>query len=512
MNFKKIISGIVAAAMALVMTIPTVSATDGQDTIKLTYDLKEHYWETTESVVTVTQRYTPSVSADTYRLSVEDAAIILGDDDASTPAREDVAYLEFGVDSKYFEPVAIEVTISATATNKLFASNSKTTTWSYDKRVPLILDSGIKNVINGHKFYVPISLGKYTNTLNMSAYDLTRLGYSGTGSNYGVSEMSVRMTYKVKSHITIEDINKTITNCGVPTKIMNADNVAIMPSTYGCTSFDKGMYDRIWAKPMKSSLNAPADVLYALSTLKAENNRYTRPIAVLNDAIANGSNVTFTFVSFNGMVDKDGKITFDKDKAVWNHKAFEQHLYSDIYSPAGVIPTDNYGSYSSAWGINLFEGAIVVNSNLTMQLNQVDKFTWNNDTLTFDWDTITSDGKITDAKTFLTSMLLYTPVDWYWDTLIVEVDKETVEDIAAGAGLEDESEEIILVNPETSETLPAIIEPIETIDEAVVEEPVEDTIVPVESPKTGNPAVIGLIPVAMAAAAIIAKRKSDIDR
>ena len=173
--------------------------------------------------------------------------------------------------------------------------------------------------------------------------------------------------------------------------------------------------------------------------------------------------------------------------------------------------SDNYCSYSSAWGINLFEGAIVVNSNLTMQLNQVDKFTWNNDTLTFDWDTITSDGKITDAKTFLTSMLLYTPVDWYWDTLIVEVDKEAVEDIAAGAGLEDESEEIILVNPETSETLPAITEPIETIDEAIVEEPVEDTIVSVESPKTGNPTAIGLIPVALAAAAIIAKRKSDID-
>ena len=29
MNFKKIISGIVAAAMALGMTIPSVSATDG---------------------------------------------------------------------------------------------------------------------------------------------------------------------------------------------------------------------------------------------------------------------------------------------------------------------------------------------------------------------------------------------------------------------------------------------------------------------------------------------------
>ena len=29
MNFKKIISGIVTAAMALVMTMPTASATDG---------------------------------------------------------------------------------------------------------------------------------------------------------------------------------------------------------------------------------------------------------------------------------------------------------------------------------------------------------------------------------------------------------------------------------------------------------------------------------------------------
>ena len=53
---------------------------------------------------------------------------------------------------------------------------------------------------------------------------------------------------------------------------------------------------------MKSTLNAPANVVNALTARKAGGNYYTKPVAVINDAIANHENVTFTFTSYDGYV------------------------------------------------------------------------------------------------------------------------------------------------------------------------------------------------------------------
>ena len=246
------------------------------------------------------------------------------------------------------------------------------------------------------------------------------------------------------------------------------------------------------------------------------------------------------------MVDKDGKITTDKNKAVWNHIGFDQHLYTGNYnfSGTGKLPTDVYGSYSNAWGINLFEGGLVVNSGLTMQLNQTDKFIWNSNSLTFDWESIT-ENNVTNANNFLVSMSLYTPVDWYWDRLIVEVEPEIIEseDIAAGAGEEDDGEEIIeedevteivLVDPDSDiETLPAetvteivLVDPdsdIETLpaeeiatEEEFTETTTEDNVISSEniveeistSPQTGNSNIaMVIIPSAIMASGIIIKKR-----
>lgn len=263
------------------------------------------------------------------------------------------------------------------------------------------------------------------------------------------------------------------------------------------------------------------DVIAALQNRKAGGNYYTKPVAVLNDAIANHDNVVFTFTSYNGYVGTaqshilnqwvniDQGYSYETSSYDWHQPTFGQHLYtnlSDSYSLFDSNEYDQYGSYSSAWGINLFTGAVVVNSGLTMQLSDVDTFNWGSNTLSFDWFDITDEGKITDAKTFLTSMLLYTPVDWYWDTLTVVVSDDEDEAIDAGEGLDGEGDVI-----DDEEPVDEIEEP-DVVEEPVEEEPVvEEPAAPVEpapSPATGNaPVALAVIPVALAAAAVVAKKR-----
>ncbi|MBR4224991.1 MAG: hypothetical protein IKR73_09290 [Oscillospiraceae bacterium] len=288
--------------------------------------------------------------------------------------------------------------------------------------------------------------------------------------------------------------------------------------------------------PDGSTVLRTDDVIYALKTRKSGGNFYTYPLSVLNDAIANNEKVTFTFTGYDGYVTTAnshvlkqwvepfrayGWQTGSQD---WKSPTFGQHLYangvniqtpyntttdvSGKYTGQAANPStyDQYGSYSQAWAVNLFTGAIVVNSEVTMQLNDTDKFQWGANTLSFVWQDIIDDGKITNAKQLLTSMLLYTPTEWFWDQLTVNVEAGAAEDVDNAAGLEGEGEELVEEEEEPVEEV-EIEEP--EFEEEVVEEteapaPVE----PAPSPKTGNaPIALAVIPVALAAAAVVAKKR-----
>jgi hypothetical protein len=276
----------------------------------------------------------------------------------------------------------------------------------------------------------------------------------------------------------------------------------------------------------------------------------TSPLSVINDAIANDYDVEFTFTSASGYVattatnavlqwvNAHEELTYPVINA-WSKATFGQHLYSSAYnnvsspySGASFDPayslsanaaTDMYGSFSSAWAQNLVSAGLVVNSELTMQLNDVQKLQWDQSKLTFHWDDVI-DGKVTRVNQVLTTMLLYTPVDWYWDTLEVKVLKtEEVEDVTAGESLEeegedleeevvDEEEDFVDEEPEDEPE-----EEPEDEDFDIPEEPEEpeapeapaEVVAPVAaSPKTGNaPIALAVIPVALAAAAVVAKKR-----
>ncbi len=553
MNMKKSIAGVMAGAMAVSAMAATVSA--DQEAISLTYDLKKYVVDTSAtSKVTVVATYAASLTNAWYGVSdavnnelntVGSSYIRFGVDNDIILAQVNQCYKEFPNDTATIGGMSdfqITATPVANISNPEFALQGTpvTVTWTADAKT----DGSHKTSAlgDGKAFFdMPVTLGQTTGTLCVANYELGSLGYSAFAGQYGFQSATAKMTYKVPVQVIVNGTNAWSYNAlaalsaigedGYVEKTLDADTflangmdmiasehmITAAPTSVAISNFAAGdKVDKIY--PMKSALNAPANVVSALQARKAGGNYYVKPVAVLNDAIANHENVTFTFTSYDGYVATAKSHLFQEwveaDRAYgwstssfdWYNPTFGQHLYTnlgDSYSTFGSDDYDMYGSYSSAWGMNLFTGAIVVNSGLTMQLSDTDKFNWGANTLTFDWFTITDEGKITDAKTFLTSMLLYTPIDWYWDNLTVVVADLEGDDVDAGEGLDGEGE--VIEDVEEVED----VEVEEEVEVEVEEPEVEVEVVPVApSPATGNaPVALAVIPVALAAAAVVAKKR-----
>ncbi len=292
------------------------------------------------------------------------------------------------------------------------------------------------------------------------------------------------------------------------------------------------------AKPFKTGIKNNTEILGYL-----DGKGYKNVKAVLNDAVANFDSVTFTFNTatqgIGYVVDKGENTNWkevytpgydtwmndvagnynaalmaagaDADKLIaiytslpgadMSYTKFDQHLYPSYYAPEATTWT------GFAWeGYNLFEGALIVNENLTMSLAQTDYFDWDQTSLSFDWDSIMDAYAITDNDfaTFLHSMKLATSNTWYWDNMVVECTAGAEEDASSDAGVDGDGETI---DDEPADD--------EVIDEPAeepapeVDEPAEEPAPEVSNPTTGNASVaLAVIPVALAAAAVVAKKRS----
>lgn len=546
MNMKKTLASVMAGAMAVSAMATVVSA--DQDAISLTYDLKTYVKDnnSTKAKITLTANYEKVTfgASDATKLTFSSEN---GYTKAGNTYGSELKATEFGA-KPYKNYVGSSVTSDEYQVVKISKEN---------KAEGDFVQGNPSEIA-----FVKTSEQKTSTNFNLAGYDLSTLGYSVeenakseglsgavTAETYGFSKAYAKLTYEIPNSVKLDNSNRWDGNSAstilgfmgekdiktdvtmtaeifnkasngkdvvtkVGTKELNAASITI-------TSFEAGQAaEKVY--PFKTTLNPKNkenDVVAALTSYKSGENLYTKPIAVLNDAIANHDNVVFTFTSYNGYVataksnaymqwvEEGRAYGYQATPYDWYNPTFSQHLYAnlnDAYSNFDSDEYDQYGSYSSAWGINLFTGAVVVNSGLTMQLSDTDTFNWGSNTLSFDWFDITDEGKITDAKTFLTSMLLYTPTDWYWDTLTVVVSDDEDEAIDAGEGLDGEGD---------------TIDDEEPADEEIVEEPeVEETEAPAEteaapvetapSPATGNaPVALAVIPVALAAAAVVAKKR-----
>lgn len=456
MKMKNILKGVAAGILATVISISGAAAVSAQEEIVLNYDLKTYEEVSSKNYVNYFIDYN-DYSTNEYVLPIGKTF--------------DINF----ADSNVTEIVGVQIAYSAYDTDGTKITNS--VKYAKDYSLALVRKDYMYNpdVFTVSGVSIPVN---EVNGINFKPYSMATLGTS-TSENYEFNSFSIHLICKTKG---VKDIRDLYGICSTP--VLTRDGKVQDPARkYFNTISDKIIDVEVY--PFKTTLNPHSyktsngvtlyenDVFSALTSNKINNNHYTKPVAVINDAIANDKNVTFTFHSYKGKV-KDNRIYSGIDYN-WKADRFGQHLYP-YYDDV------TYGSYSDAWNINLFTGAIVVNSDITMQLNDTDAFEWSDSTLTFDWNSITG-GKVTDAKTFITSMLLYTPVDWYWDSLEVRVveEDEYIEDITCGAGIESDDDDIFE----------------EVIEEDIITE-VEEIPVIEESPKTDNSTVTVLLAILVA--------------
>ena len=564
MNMKKTIAGVMAGAMA-VSAMAVVASAD-QESIVLTYDLKTYVEAKNDTKAQIQFVITYANGASDYGFTATDNTLTVGVNKGTWFGDEVKGELH-DVEVSFTSLKNLNTETGAVTVTQKWVAKGANDAGDYiiKNYTPIDLDSVPCNNSDDDKSKFVIKLDKTgkvagDNVLNISGFNNETLGQSSSAFDYSFQNAVIKLNYEVPSSVYTNladgdqkfgwngktwlevlgvDPNgyKTLGQKelmeGVTANVSGVTGTA-QPIAVG--SFKAGS-DAEKIYPMKSTLTNPANVVTALQARKAGGKYYTNPVAVLNDAIANNENVVFEFKSFNGYVataksklfggdwiDADRAYGYQVNSQDWYNPTFGQHLYTsygvpgtpnDVYSLFGQNEFDMYGSYSSAWAQNLFQGAIVVNSGLTMQLSDTDMFNWGADTLSFDWFAITDEGKVTEAKTFLTKMLLYTPVDWYWDTLTVTVGSDGDEDgVEPGEGVEgdgdivdDDEGDVIVDDPVEVETEPVVVETEPVVVETEAPEVVTPA-APVESPKTGNaPVALAVIPVALAAAAVVAKKR-----
>lgn len=295
------------------------------------------------------------------------------------------------------------------------------------------------------------------------------------------------------------------------------------------------------------------------ANVNGEDKGYKNVGAVLNDAIENFETVTFKFntaQSAVGFAVAETKITSNTYRAV---PVLKTEVYSEYAKAAAVLNAQEYGNYTYAnrdlhevigvyvandwegstvykefgdhtydwfyspegtgmlgmdWGgQNLFAGALIVNEGYTMSLNNTEYFDWTKTAISFDWDAI-MDGAATtnNYATYIHSMKLATSNMWFWDSMEVELVAGESDDVSADAGvnaddetLDDDDDDSDIVADDDDDVEPADddddVEPADDVDEPAPA-PV------VTNPPTGNASVaLAVIPVALAAAAIVAKKR-----
>ena len=260
--------------------------------------------------------------------------------------------------------------------------------------------------------------------------------------------------------------------------------------------------------------------------------------AVINDAIENFETVTFTFNTaaanvrfaaatgsytnpvinhdninkeYNDTLKKLGSDEFiiglyaENDwEGVDTYKAFGDHTYDWFYTPEGT------GFTGMDWGgQNLFAGALIVNEGLTMSLSNTEYFDWTKTAISFDWDAI-MDGAATtnNYATYVHSIKLATSNMWFWDSMDLVLVAGEADTVDADAAAEVDEDTIDEDDDEIDADDDEDVEPVDDDDDEDVAPVVDEPAPVVSNPPTGNASVaLAVIPVALAAAAIVAKKR-----
>lgn len=477
MKMNKILTCLVAGTLAIsTFCMPTAYAEQSyEDTLKIDFDLKT--WEKEDAVNTATY-------IENYKS--------LGSGVNLYEVSQNASYIEFGAKSDIIRNqscIAAEVYFEATDVNNKKIIDTVRIASQKDYKINGITCTYNKDAFNDfnndgvQEVRIPTTITGEANKFNILPFDEGTLGYGGKVYTSAFTKVIVKLIYEIPiknpntdTNVTLATLNNGYTyfinGVRVDTLPVESTDVAfnISPCIAGFTTIN--VSDAIERPiPLKSSLFEPASIIPALKGRKENGKTYTLPTAVLNDILANYDDVKFTFNSYDGYVDtKTGKgYSIKQDNTDWYHPIFGQHLYN------GLKDSD-YNWFNDRTNFNLMTSGLVINSGMTMQLSDTEKFVWGDNSVSFYWSDIVEGANINKAVEYIDSMLLYTPSDWYWDTLTIEAYKYIADDVSTGEGVESNEENIIEED--------IVTEPI--IEEDVVTETVVNEVTSDNNPQTGN--------------------------
>ena len=477
MNMKKTIAAVAACAVAVSAMATTVSA----DTNTLHYNLVNTVYKSTGSAtITATVSKLDTTAATSVVLQAPTFTNLKG------------ANLGYGNTTYTITGYNFDDATGAKSDAFSFVVTSKSATWSLNasnwvddngKITIPVTKTASTGIVQGNTYITVTAVVSHADTgwTDNANKDLLAGGFT-VDAGAGAVAMATTLTAYTSASSAIDAQYPMMTSANTT----SADSDAVANPTVWGTVYKKG----------NNVLGNVSNIIAYLQddqyNLRENGKSYVNVAAVLNDVIANFDDVTFTFNTAAKGV-KDGKYDDNGDK---KYTAFGQHLYN-LYG-------DEASSYVYAgydWtGYNLFSGALVINGSLSMSLNNTEVFDYAATSLSFNWEDVTGGANVNTYVTYLQKMQLATSSTWYWDSMDVVYGNTESDDVNSGEGTD--AEEDVIADDTSDE---------EIADDAADEEPADEAPAdeaPAANPATGNaPIALAVIPVALAAAAVVAKKR-----
>lgn len=513
MNMKKTIAAVAACAMAVSAMATTVSAVDENATAakSVHYDLtiksKVKTADLTFTAKSVTN--TPTALEIIVPMSIAksiptDVSVVVADRSTSTQ----YTFVFTTVKGANYDGVASQDAADLFDAAGAFGTDGTNDSWVYKIDLNAVQATAIKKAFDGSVSGVDV-------TVTMNGVILA----DGVGQDQ-VSAALTGATAAFISEATAEN-----------------GNIALVDGTQSYNGRG-AVAETTVTKPMKSQINTnseTAEIFTILGTTgtKSVDSHYVNAKAVVNDMIANYDDVVFTF---NTAVDNVLTSAYLADKSSWignaanyvdyyvtgipaaeswmgdsQYKSFAQQLYN-LFGDEGTGYT-----YSDSYTFNnLFNAALVANNGYTMNQSTVAPFEYSKTSVSFNWSDLTGGNAYITAANTLNTLQLASSSDWYWDSMDVTGYELAAEDASTEAGVEDEGEDLDDEDLDDSDDVDADdiddaddaddIDDTDDVDADVDDEEVEAPVA--TNPSTGNaPIALAVIPVALAAAAVVAKKR-----
>ena len=504
MNMKKTIAAVAACAMAVSAMATTVSAVDENATEakSVHYDLTIKEKAKSASLTFVGKSITTAITK--LELTIPFTYVTLVNND-----------------------VNVTVADKSTKTSYTFTFSANEGSSNYDGTTKLekVDTTGAGGEANAWKYTIDLD----TPTLAASIKDAFDPGADGlditlTMSNLGLVSDADQKAFTadiVAGKCKLEDNNNTVYN-------------------------GKGVVSEADVKkPMKTIANTTsntAEIFARLATkgTKDKDNGYKNVSAVINDMVANYDDVVFTFNTATDNVLSDSWLA-GKESWIGNavnfpgyyvtnvpgteswmgdsqFKSFPQHLYN-LFGDEGTGYT-----YSDSYAFNnLFNAALVANNGYTMNQSTVTPFEYSKTAVSFSLSDLTGGNSFVSPASSVQTLQLATSSEWYWDSMDVAAYVLAADDASTDAGIEDDGADLDDDAAADDDTVADDDAADDVADDDVADDDVADDDVADDdvaaddtvaddttdaNPATGNaPIALAVIPVALAAAAVVAKKR-----